>query len=236
MKNILLIFGALFLILSCSENKHEMRLTGEVKGLKKGLIILKKANDTSLFSVDSVVINGDSHFSFSENVLTPELYFLQLKIENESLKDKSLAFFAEPGDVNITTSLDNFATSAIITGSKNQVKYDEFRSLIRRYSDKNLELLEQEFNAIQQNNDSLQQTIHNEREAIITRKYLATVNFAINHKDYELAPYLMLSEVYDANIKYLDTVYNSLTPKIKDSKYGKALESFIQERKKSQVN
>jgi len=44
----------------------------------------------------------------------------------------------------------------------------------------------------------------------------------------------MLSEVYDANVKYLDTVYKSLTPKIKDSKYGIALESFIQERKKSE--
>ncbi len=42
----------------------------------------------------------------------------------------------------------------------------------------------------------------------------------------------MLSEVSNANIKYLDTVYVNLTPKIKDSKYGKALESFIIERKK----
>ena len=31
---------------------------------------------------------------------------------------------------------------------------------------------------------------------------------------------------------YLDSVYNNLTPKIKDSKYGKDLESLIVSRKK----
>jgi len=180
------------------------------------------------------MINGDAHFSFSEIVPTSELYFLELKIKNESLKDKSLSFFAEPGEINIITSLENFNTAAIITGSKNQEKYDEFRTLIRRYTDKDLDLMEEEFSAIQRGDDSLRNEIRKQREGTITRKYLATVNFAINHNDYELAPYLMLSEVYDANVKYLDTVYKSLTPKIKDSKYGIALESFIQERKKSE--
>ena len=65
----------------------------------------------------------------------------------------------------------------------------------------------------------------------LSSKYLATVNFALNNKDKEVAPYLLLTEIYDANIKYLDTVYTSLTPKIKDSKYGTLLESFISERK-----
>lgn len=234
MKNIFLVVSLLMLLSSCSEEQNRMYLTGEVKGLKKGMVILKKANDTAVYPVDSIMINGDAHFSFSEIVPTSELYFLELKIKNESLKDKSLSFFAEPGEINIITSLENFNTAAIITGSKNQEKYDEFRTLIRRYTDKDLDLMEEEFSAIQRGDDSLRNEIRKQREGTITRKYLATVNFAINHNDYELAPYLMLSEIYDANVKYLDTVYKSLTPKIKDSKYGIALESFIQERKKSE--
>jgi len=31
-----------------------MYLTGEVKGLKKGIVILKKANDTAVYPVDSI--------------------------------------------------------------------------------------------------------------------------------------------------------------------------------------
>jgi hypothetical protein len=63
-------------------------------------------------------------------------------------------------------------------------------------------------------------------------KYLAALNFAKNNNDLEVAPYLMLAKVYDVNVNYLDTIYNSLTPKIKDSKYGKALKSLIKSRNK----
>ena len=41
----------------------------------------------------------------------------------------------------------------------------------------------------------------------------------------------MVSEVFDANIKYLDTVYNNLAPKVKKSFYGEELKSLIKERK-----
>ncbi|MBA3985974.1 MAG: hypothetical protein H0X63_05245, partial [Flavobacteriales bacterium] len=47
----------------------------------------------------------------------------------------------------------------------------------------------------------------------------------------EIAPYLAISEIFDANIKYLDTIYNSLPEKNKISTYGKELEKFITERK-----
>ncbi|PKA83681.1 uncharacterized protein DUF4369 [Ulvibacter sp. MAR_2010_11] len=231
MKSLFTSICLLFLLLGCAKTQHEMQLSGNIKGLKKGVVLLQKVVDTNFVTVDSVTINGDSNFSFSDAVESPEIYFLQLKIENESLKDKNLSFFAEPGEITINTSLENFATAAVVSGSKNQEKLSEYKKLIQRYSDKNLDLIEEEISAIQQQNDSLLQAIQQKRKNTIRGKYLATVNFAINNKEYELAPYLMLSEVYDANIKYLDTVYKSLTPKIKDSKYGKALESYIVERK-----
>jgi hypothetical protein len=234
MKYIFLVISALLLVVRCGKNENEMYVSGNVKGLKKGKIILLKAKDTMLIGIDTLTINGDATFSFSEIVESPELYFLQLQIENESLKDKRLSFFAEPGEITINTSLDNFATKAVIAGSKNQGKFEEYKKLIARYTNRNLDLIEEELNAVRENNDTLIEAIQNKRKRTTTGRYLATVNFAINNKDYELAPYLMLSEVYDANVKYLDTVYKSLTPKIKDSKYGKALESYIVEIKKSE--
>lgn len=234
MNYIFLVISALLLLVSCGKNENEMYVSGNVKGLKKGKIILLKAQDTTLIGIDTLTINGDATFSFSEIVESPELYFLQLQIENESLKDKRLSFFAEPGEITINTTLDNFTTKAVILGSKNQEKFEEYRKLMRRYTDRNLDLIEEELNAVRENNDSLIEAIQKKRKSTTTGRYLATVNFAINNNDYELAPYLMLSEVYDANVKYLDTVYKSLTPKIKDSKYGKALESYIVEIKKSE--
>lgn len=79
--------------------------------------------------------------------------------------------------------------------------------------------------------DSVLQVTTELQKKLLSSRYLATVNFAKNNHDLEIAPYLMLSEVPNANLKYHDTIYKLLTPKIKDSKYGKALESFIQQRK-----
>ena len=106
---------------------------------------------------------------------------------------------------------------------------DEYKKLLKRYTSKNLEYIEENFKALQEGNDSLASVFQEKQKDLVASKYLMAVNYALNHNDYELAPYLMLSEVYDSNIKYLDTVYKKLTPKIKDSKYGKALESFIEE-------
>ncbi|WP_316931602.1 hypothetical protein [Flavimarina sp. Hel_I_48] len=68
---------------------------------------------------------------------------------------------------------------------------------------------------------------------LVRRKYLYTVNFAMNNKNLEVAPYLAISEIFDANVKYLDTIYKALEPDIRKSKYGKTLKGFIKERKKT---
>jgi len=63
------------------------------------------------------------------------------------------------------------------------------------------------------------------------RAPVGPVNFAINNKDLEVAPYIVLSEAFDANTKYLDTVYKALNRKVKKSMYGKKLEDLIKSRK-----
>ena len=70
----------------------------------------------------------------------------------------------------------------------------------------------------------------------LKRKYLFTVNFALNNKISEVAPYLALTEIYNARIDYLDTINNSLTPKVKASKYGKELNSFINTIKSTETD
>jgi hypothetical protein len=69
---------------------------------------------------------------------------------------------------------------------------------------------------------------------LLKRRYLFTVNFALNHKQSEVAPYLALTELYNAKIKFLDTINNVLTPQVKASKYGKNLQQFIDNIKKAE--
>ena len=66
MKNFLYLITLFLLVTSCTNNENVMQLSGEVRGLKKGTLILQKIDDTLLVSVDSVVVDGDSRFNFSE--------------------------------------------------------------------------------------------------------------------------------------------------------------------------
>lgn len=221
-------------IISCTPKDAEvMNLTGTVKGLKKGAILLQKFEDTVLVSVDSVIVDGNSDFSFSEKIKSPEVYYLYVRLKDGTLRDDRITFFAENSDINIKTDLKNFGSAAVVTGSENDKTLKEYLKLKERYINKNLNLIEDRLKLNTQKDDSAAVAIDNKQRALLSSKYFATINFALNNNESEVSPYLMLSEVYDSNIKYMDTVYNALTPKIKDSKYGKALESFIVDRKKS---
>jgi len=232
MNKILWISMVFLLLNACSTPDNQMNLSGNVKGLKKGTLLLQKIKDSLLITVDSVSIKGNSTFSFSEIIEEPELYYLHLKLENGILRDDRIAFFAESNEITINTTLKNFEMDARVSGSKNQEKFVEYNKIINRYSDQNLELIEKGFIARQKGEDSLAFTIEKSQKSIISKKYLATISFALNNNDFEIAPYLMVSHVNNSRLKYLDSVYNNLIPKIKDSKYGKALESLIQSRKK----
>ena len=236
MKNFLYLITLFLLVTSCTNNENMMQLSGEVKGLKKGTLILQTIDDSLLVSVDSVVVDGDSRFNFSEIIESPQMYYLYIRLKDGTLKDDRIPFFAEPTEITINTSLKNFEIDARISGSNNEKVMDEYKKLLKRYTSKNLEYIEDNFKALQEGNDSLVLAIQEKQKKLVAGKYLMAVNFALKYKDLELAPYLMLSEVYDANIKYLDTVYNTLAPKIKDSKYGKSLESFIIDRKKEETS
>jgi len=54
----------------------------------------------------------------------------------------------------------------------------------------------------------------------------------VTNKEYEVAPYISLSEINDATIKYLDTIQKSMSPKVAKSRYGILLTKYIGERKK----
>lgn len=231
MKPFLTIAIILLTLIGCSSENGNMELTGNVKGLKKGTLILQKFEDTLLVSVDSILVDGDANFAFSKKIESPEIYYLYVRLKDGTLMDDRIPFFAENGKLSITTNLKNFGSAAVVTGSENDRLLKEYNRMMERYINKNLDLIEQRLK-LGQGQDSLALAIDNQRRNLLSSKYLATINFALNKKEYEVAPYVMLSEAYNANVKYLDTVYNTLSPKIKDSKYGVELESFIQDRKK----
>tara|TARA_R110000868_G_scaffold316523_1_gene577393 strand:- start:266 stop:964 length:699 start_codon:yes stop_codon:yes gene_type:complete len=224
MKNTLVLFSV-FLIVSCAEKQHDLTVRGHIKDLKKGTIYLKKVKDSTFVNVDSIIISGNSDFELHSDLDSPEMFFLYLD-KNSSEKDR-IAFFADKGVTEINTTLKNFVFDAKINGSGQQKVLEEYQSIMSRLNGRNLDLIKENFEAQKAGDSAKLDTIQKQYDNDLKRRYLYTVNFAINNKDSEVAPYIALTEIYNANISLLDTINNSLTPKVKDSKYGKELQRFI---------
>ncbi|MDO6597587.1 DUF4369 domain-containing protein [Oceanihabitans sp. 2_MG-2023] len=220
---------ALAILCSCGKEK-DLTVKLNIKGLKKGTVYLKKAQDTTIITVDSLVIQGESPIIFNSELETPEMYFLQL--DKNTSEDETISFFADKGITEINTTVKNFGIDAKIKGSKQQKALEEYLLVMSRFNNKNLDLIKEEFEAKVANDTAKILANTKAYNSLLKSKYLYTVNFAITNKDNEIAPYLALTEIADAQTKWLDTINKVLTPKVKASKYGKELDAFLIERKK----
>jgi len=226
------IFGYLVILsflFSCGNDKSDnMVVNGTIDGLKKGTIYLQKIKDTVLISVDSIQLKGSSNFTLSDEVENPEMYYIAL----DKISGEKISFFGEKGEITITAKLAKFSLSAKITGSKNNDLLEEYQAMIQKFNGKQLDLIKERFGTQKINDTSLASTFENQEKSLIKRKYYYTTNFAVTNADYEVSPYIALTQLYNANIKLLDTVNASLSPKIKASKYGVELDNYIKEIKK----
>jgi hypothetical protein len=236
MKKSIIAFVTLLVLYSCNkeESKTNLQLTGTIKGLKKGTLYIQRIVDTSLVAIDTITIDGTSTFETNLKLDSPEMLYLFLDRGVTNSKDNNILFFAEPGKINIDTNLDSFIASAKITGSKNQEKYDEYQKINTRFRDENLDVIEQKFNAIKSKNPKILDSLNAKQDNNTRRKYLFATNFAINNRDYEVSPYIALSDIYDINLKYLDTIQKSMSPKVAKSLYGKKLTEYVAKIKKQQ--
>ncbi|MDQ6472128.1 DUF4369 domain-containing protein [Flavobacterium sp. LHD-80] len=237
MKKSIIAFAAIALLASCSkknESTDNLHITGNIKGLKKGTLYIQRIVDTSLVAIDSIKIDGNSAFERDIKLESPEMLYLFLDRGVTNSMDNNILFFAEPGNINIDTNLDNFIYSAKITGSKNQELYEEYKKINNRFNDESLALVEPRFKAMKRNDQKAIDSLNAKQDSNTKRKYLYATNFALNNKDHEIAPYIALAEIYDINIKFLDTIQKSMTPKVAQSLYGKKLTKYVADIKKQE--
>lgn len=230
MKRILLASLVLLAVYSCGNKKMgSMKVNVQVKGLKKGTVYLQKVVDTLIVTADSVNVNGTDTFILTDDVESPEMYYITM-----ANTAKKILFFGEKGTIKVSTTLDKFALDAKITGSKTQKLLDKYKKMIQKFNDKQLDLIQLNFKAQQTKNKQQLDSIDKASKSIIKRRYLYATNFAVTHAKSVVAPYIALSDLYNANISLLDTINNSLSKKVKASKYGKQLAKFITEIKKEE--
>ncbi len=236
MKKILCLFAFLLILTSCEESDpaKTMTVSGQVKGLKKGTLYLQHVPDSVLIIIDSLQIEGDGNFAFKADLEGPEIFYLYLnKKDNNDINDR-ITFFGEPGAITINTSWNTFDTQAEIKGSKTNDKYREYLKTMSRFNKKNLELMQASLGS-KTPLDSVQlDSLQKLSDKNIQKGYAFALNFALNNLDSPLAPYIAINEVSDANIKYLDSIHNSMSPEVAKSKYGVRLTKLLKMRKSAE--
>jgi len=230
MKKILVI-GLLLLIVACSKEKElgNMVVQGKIKGIKKGTLYLKKMRDTLIVSIDSIHLFGKDSFTLSDNITSPEMYFLSLD-QNQS----TLSFFGEEGIITVNDQIEKFGISPRIDGSNNQKILEKYKEVANKFQDKQLDLLAANMQAQIDSDIETSQSLRKQAEKQNLKKYIFTINFALNNSDTEAAAYITLTELVNANVKYLDSINNSLTKKVKQSYYGEKLAEFIKNIKETE--
>ncbi|WP_281764560.1 DUF4369 domain-containing protein [Neptunitalea lumnitzerae] len=234
MKKLITVIALAVLFGACSKDKNTMILEGNIEGLKLGTLYFQRMNDSTVVNIDTLNLDGTGKFKFEIPLEEPEVFFLHLDKKDENPFNDQLMVFGEPGTINVASTRQYFTVNAKITGSKNQEIYDEYIKTKSKFNRKNLDWLETKLKGAkklsQQKIDSFDVLIDNNTK----RSYLYSINFCINHKDAEVAPYIALTDLNNTGVKFLDTINNSLTDKVAASKYGKLLDKFIKDIKKAE--
>ena len=121
MKKYLLLF--IITISSCSPNNN-FQLNGDIKGLKKGIVILTKSIKGVEVTLDSINLNGTSKFTLVSYLNEPEV--LKIKLTQSGIHNDEIEFFADKGITNFKTNLKRFSYESNFDGSQQQEKLNNF--------------------------------------------------------------------------------------------------------------
>lgn len=228
-KTILLALVTLFV--SCKKEEGNLSLSGEIKGLSQGKLYIQKLEDSLLKPLKIIKFDGKSDFKTYLNIEEPEVLYLYLDRGTTNSLDDKILFFADKGKMTITSDINNFISKVQITGNENQELWNQYKEVMRKMNNKNLEYIEQQLQAAKEGKIAIADSLQRMQENVFRRKYQYTVQFCMSHPDKELTPYLALTEIHDANKIYLDSIYNSLSERVKLSKYGKIFGEYLDVQK-----
>ncbi len=206
-----------------------MIVQGTVKGLKKGTLYLKRLQDSTFSNVDSMVVDGDPNFTFYSDLAEPEVFYLHLDKNDGNDVNDYLLFFGEKGTVNVTTSVDKFDTEATISGSENHKRLKEYLTISRQFNNERLELIKEQLEFAQQNDTAGLRTNQEAYNRWLKRRYRYAAQFVNLNKEHEVAAYVMLTEMPQANPKLLDSLYSLFPENIQNSTYGAQLAAYLKE-------
>ena len=217
----------MLILTGCENNQNDMTVKVDVKNFKKGNIYLQKISDSTLINVDSVFVKKNEPIILKSKIDSPELFYLNLDVSNI---ENRIEFFGEKGEININTSLEKFNSDFIISGSSTDSIYRTYISVIKKFNNQRVDLIKLSFDLAKiEMNDSLVK-IQNQINSLNKRQYLYNLNYVVSNGKSYLSPLIAINEFSDSGKIVLDTIKNSMSNEVLNSKYGKIFNNILKNK------
>lgn len=231
MRNFVILSLLCFSFFSCEKPKPmsgNFEIKGAISGLKKGKIFIMKEEDGQWAKVDSVLLSNSSDFQFDLTIDEPQIMALVVDRGTTNSLDNEALFFAEPGTMEIYSSLNEFYNQLKITGSEHHTIYERYLKEKNRITNQSTELKKQLLIAEKNNENELVTSTLNSLTENEFKRIIKAVHFSLTYPDSEVSAYIALSDILPYTMKYTDTIYNKLTPRVQQSKYGKKMKQLME--------
>lgn len=204
-----------------------MTVKVNVENFKKGNVYLQKISDSALINIDSIFIKKNESIILKYNIDSPELFYLNLDVSDI---DNRIEFFGEKGEINIDTSLEKFNSDFKISGSSIDSLYRDYLSVIKKFNNQKLDLIQLSFNLTKTELDDSLIKVQNQIKSLDKRQYLYNLNYTVSNGNNFISPLVAINEFSESGKIVLDTIKNSMSKQVLESKYGKIFSDIVKNK------
>ena len=204
-----------------------MTVNVKVENFKKGNVYLQKISDSALINIDSIFVKKNESIILKYNIDSPELFYLNLDVSNI---ENRIEFFGEKGEINIDTSLEKFNSDFKISGSSIDSIYRDYLSVIKKFNNQKLDLIQLSFNLTKTELDDSLIKVQNQIKSLNKRQYLYNLNYTVSNGNSFISPLIAINEFSESGKIVLDTIKNSMSKQVLESKYGKIFSDIVRNK------
>ncbi|MFN3754665.1 DUF4369 domain-containing protein [Flavobacterium sp.] len=242
MKKIILLVAVALVSFACNNlAEGEYIITGNIKGMKTGLIYLEKQSPMGMgaMAIDTVKIE-DGKFEIKGKTTEPEIHYIQI-----DKVDGKIPLVLEGGKINIEVDKDTLFKSKI-TGTYSNEEFTKFNEESNKLQKK----MQSKMKAFETKNKALIEEVQKTRDTAIANKLRAEYEPLQKEAQKNMEDYtfeypkthpksfisVLILQVMMNNPKFtpkeIEDIYNSLDESLKKTKPGKSIKENVDALKK----
>lgn len=222
---LLILISAIIVSCSAPEASNKMTLNGSIKEAYSGNVELLKRADGDWVKLDSAVVENGT-FLMSAEISFPEMFYIGIEGQN-----RYTAFFAEPGEITVNTSLEDYKNPEVI-GSESHTEYAAFNEKMQLFNDMYSDLNTQYKEAKDAGDDTKVEALELEYESIDAQMKQFILDNALSNPKSVVAAYTVNRNAYYFDETDLEPVVNNFDPAIQESTYVKSLTHRVETLKR----